>query len=146
MRKFKFRLARVLAWRQLQATLERARLEQLAVRRQALLEQRDVLRQESLDAAGALAQAGSHSSRQALDSCQTFARFVRSEEVRLAQALQSAQREIEVQQARVRQAEQASQLLKKLEGKRHGEWQSGAAKELEELASDVFLAAWPRRH
>lgn len=145
MKKFVFPLARVLAWRRAQATLERNRLEQIYTRQRALLERRDALRNESLQAGALAAQPGAHSTPGELTSLSNFALFARQEDVRLEQAARAMQQEIARQQGQVQQAEQRCRLLEKLEGQRLTDWQAGASKELEELASDVFLAKWPGR-
>lgn len=145
MQRFAFTLARVLAWRRAQATLERNRLEQIRTRQQGLVERRAALRQEHQASAEETARAGAKSERSGLALQESFARFARAEDQRLAHALAAVEQEIAAQQARVRDAEQASQLLEKLEGRRRDEWQAAAVKELEELASDVFLAQWPGR-
>ena len=145
MKKFEFRLARVLAWRRAQAALERNRLEQIAVRRAALLDRREALRLESRAAASALACPGAQSSRTELDVRESFSRFAHQEDARIHGEIQSVSRELDAQQVRVRAAEQASQLLEKLQDCRQAEWTAEAAKELEDLASDVFLAKWPGR-
>ena len=145
MKKFVFPLARVLAWRRTQATLERNRLEQIYTRRRLLLERRDALRCESLQAGALAAQPGAQSTPGELSSLSAFGRFARQEDVRLEQTAGAIEQEIARQQAQVQQAEQRCRLLEKLEGQSLVAWQAGAAKELEELASDVFLAQWPGR-
>jgi len=73
-----------------------------------------------------------------------FAAFAREEDLRMARALAALHGELEDQQWRVQQAEQRCRLLEKLEKKQLAGWEAEAAKELEELASDVFLARLSR--
>ncbi len=55
------------------------------------------------------------------------------------------QKELAAQQAALVEARRRCRLLERLKERRATEWRSAADRELEELASDSYLAQWARR-
>jgi hypothetical protein len=57
----------------------------------------------------------------------------------------ACQKELAARQAALMEARRQCRLLERLKDRRWAEWQSAAAKELDELAADSYLAQWARR-
>jgi flagellar export protein FliJ len=144
MKRFQFPLARVLAVRRAQANAELAHLERLQAQQSEREAEKESLARAAQANARALGERGATHPANHLQAVEQYAGFVRDESHRLSAAIVALQREIEDQTGRVREAEQRCRLLEKLETQQLAEWERAAAKELDELAADVFLAQWAR--
>jgi flagellar export protein FliJ len=136
---FRFRLARVLEWRRTElalaetrfrqqtaaiATLDRARatLDASAIR--AEMQVRDAPRIEGAD----------------LGALDGFRRHVARRRTALAASRAQAQRELDLLQAAMLEARRRFRLLERLRDRRFAEWKEAADRELEQLASESYLA------
>ncbi|HVX66552.1 MAG TPA: hypothetical protein VHA11_08120 [Bryobacteraceae bacterium] len=142
MQRFRFRLASVLKWRGLQLELEQSKLETLFAERnrcQAELARLEACRSE----ADRILTGPSIDSQQlaALDSHRAALKRSR-EKTRSSEA--DCERRIATQRAAVAEAERRVRLLERLQQRRREEWDLEAARELETLASETFLAKWVR--
>ena len=144
MTSFRFPLERVLAWRRTQlemaemllrrkrdavAEVDRARAEIQAEAVRAELQVRSQGRLEGRDLA-ALAEFRSHVGRV---------------EGRLAARRAEAGREAEALQSAMLEARRRCRLLERLRERRLEQWTEARDREIEELASESFLARWTRR-
>lgn len=142
MQRFHFRLASVLGWRTLQLELEEGKLEALFAerkRREAELtglgererEAERVLSLESIDG-------------QVLAALDAHRAGLRRSAARIQAACAECERHILAQRACVTEAQRKVKLLERLKECRLAEWQVQADRELETLASEMFLAKWVR--
>ena len=70
---------------------------------------------------------------------------VKVDEARIAQECVEAARELAVRQEAMLEARRRAKLLERLRERRLEEWEAARNRELEELASESFLAQWNRR-
>jgi flagellar export protein FliJ len=70
---------------------------------------------------------------------------VKSEEARIEGQRVEAAKEVAARQEAILQARRSAKLLERLRERRMEEWQAQHDRELDELASDSFLAQWNRR-
>jgi hypothetical protein len=143
MAQFQFRLARVLDWYQERCRLEENRLRILAElaaraesaialhRKEVLAHQTELFQSRNLHAFE-LAALGS------------FCRQAKKREVQLSEHWAKSKSALENQRKVVLAAQQRLQLLEKLHDRRLGEHRYQEARELEELASESYLAAFAR--
>lgn len=143
MRKFTFRLERLLQWRvherqreegRLQALfteLERLDTARLAVERNAESAEESVLRPDVLI-----------EERQAL-GC--YRRFVAGERARLLRLRAELETRIETQRSALVDAERKVEALSRLRDDKLAEWRSQLGKEEEDLVSELVVARWGRR-
>ena len=143
MQAFRFRLERVLQLRAKQLELEDARFKQAVAAVAELDRMMEHLRQSVKQAEGDLRQSTSLSGIElaALDSYRTGMRH-RQEQL-LAQR-QQRQSMVEHQRAVMMEARRRCRLLDRLKERRRGEWQSACDREVEDAASESFLAGWAR--
>jgi hypothetical protein len=139
MKRFEFRLQRVLDLRRQQCEIERVMLQKLTTLQQKLIAARLAVVEETEGAAMHVKGASSIYG----DDLRALALFERHSQRKLA-GLEKQQREtgqqIAQQQARVREAERNVKLLENLKSKRLTEWSAQSNQELEELAADAYLA------
>ncbi len=140
MKKFHFSLERVLAWRRIQSQLESAALTKLRSERDALQEQRRLLRQQQNEAR-AVCGAGRFSAAEMY----TLAAYQRRCE-QLDAAMQAQARALETritaQQQRVVEADRKVELLATLREQKHTIWEHEAAAAQEAFAAEAFLCRW----
>jgi flagellar biosynthesis chaperone FliJ len=141
---FEFPLHRVLDWRKTQLDLAEA-----AFRRQAealaAVERMAAALQAGARSATSAAKASRPLVGAALGSLDSYNRFVHLKEKELERRrAECAERAAEAERAML-EARRRTRLLEKLKEKRLGEWQAAGSRELEELASDSYLAQWNRR-
>ncbi len=143
MRRFHFRLQNVLEWRVVQLETEEAKLEQLFAERNRI----DAAR-ENLAAALAASEQSVQQARvieahelMALEAHREYAARMREQ---LLAARRDCEERIAKQRERVTNAERDVRLLEKLKERRLAEWHTAADKEMEALASEVYLAQWHR--
>lgn len=143
MTSFRFRLEKVLEWRRLQLEQEESSFRQQAAalavldRKIAELQASGVraelqVREWSPVAGADLAALGSYRSN------------VRQQQSRLAVQRQEYARQLAARQQSLLEAQRRCRLLERLHERRLREWREGLHRELQELASESYLARWNR--
>jgi hypothetical protein len=143
MAQFQFRLARVLGWYRERCRLEENRLRvlaELAARAESAI---DAHRKEVLAHQTELFQSPSLRAFE-LTALGSFCRQAKKREAQLSEHWKNSRNSLESQRKVVLAAQQRLQLLEKLHDRRLGEHQYQEARELEELASESYLAAFVR--
>jgi flagellar export protein FliJ len=142
-KKFAFRLERLLQWRTLEREQEEGRLQALfseleqldaalrALERNAESAEESVLRPDVLT-----------EERQALDR---YRRFVASEKRRLLSLRGELETRIEKQRLVLVEAERRVEALSRMRDDKKAEWRLELDKEQEDLVSELVLARWGRR-
>jgi hypothetical protein len=142
---FQFPLQRALDWRGTQLQLAEARVEQqlaaLAAIDQANAELESMGQRTEVEVRQFAGLAGGDLS--ALGSFR-LATKVRAKDLAAKRA--ECQKELAARQAVMLESRRRCRLLERLKERRLTEWKSAADKELDELASDSYLAQWARRH
>jgi hypothetical protein len=141
---FQFPLQKALDWRRAQlglaevrlqrqraalAGLDRARVELEAMGRRTEVEVRDYHPLAGCD----------------LSALGSFRLLVKVRERDLAAKRVECQKELAARQAALLEARRRCRLLERLKERRWAEWQLARDRDLEELASDSYLAQWTRR-
>jgi flagellar protein FliJ len=138
MQRFQFRLAGVLGWRALQLELEERKLEALvAERRQGEAEAERVAARRR-DAERLLASDSIEG--QELAALDAHRDSLARAAGRLRAAAAQRERRIAEQRARVLEADRRVRLLERLKERRLAAWEIEAARELDTLASETYLA------
>jgi hypothetical protein len=145
MKSFQFPLQKALDWRRAQlalaegrverqvaalAAIDQARTELAAMGHRADLEVRQLQPLEGGD----------------LSALGRFRLAIKVRGAELAAQRVECQKELAARQADLLEARRRCRLLDRLKERRWAEWQSARDRELEELASDSYLAQWARRH
>jgi flagellar export protein FliJ len=141
MKRFEFRLSRVLDLRRKQAELHRTRLLSLLAGMKALDAEKESLEKTVVEARRSLRSAPLTGND--LISLSHYETHIRRRCAALSAKKIEAEKQLKIEQHHTREAERKVKLLEKLETKRRGEWQSEANKELDRLAADAYLS---RRH
>jgi len=143
MNSFRFPLQKVLDWRQTQLELEEARFKQQLAALAALDAEH-----AALEAAGIKAEiqvrdwsALDGSDLAALGS---FRLRVKQKEEQNDIRRRECRSHLEAQQSAMLEARRRCRLLERLKDRRRAEWQSAQDRELEQLASESFLAKWAK--
>jgi hypothetical protein len=143
MNPFRFRLEKVLEWRRLQLEQEEARFR----RQSALLAEIDRSRAD-LEAAGVHTEAQVRQwnpvEGRDLAALGAYRVEIRRQQDRMAEARREAVRQLADQQQKLLEAQRRCRLLERLKERRLAEWREGFDRELQELASESFLARWNR--
>jgi flagellar export protein FliJ len=144
MKRFEFRLQKVLEWREKQLELEDARFKQQAAGIATLDQARAGLESAGLQAEMHLRSSASVSG-QDLSALAGFRQhiLVRSREIATQRA--EAQKQLDAQQKVMLEARRRCRLLGRLKERRLSEWQAACDREVEALASESFLARWAGR-
>jgi flagellar export protein FliJ len=143
MRQFRFRLDRVLEWRRKKCRIEETRLaaclglvlaaerkiERLQAERTSI--ERELLGRAAIPAADLL-------------NLGRYRLRANKEELELTEERRQRMLAAADQRARVQQAQQRVRLLEKLREREFAEYASAAARELDALAADAYLARWPQ--
>ena len=143
MTSFRFPLQKVLDWRGTQLELEEIRFKQrlLAVadldRTRAELEAAGMKAETEVRDWGSLAGGD-------LAALGSFRLDVKQKESEIAARRVTCQQSLETQQRIMLEARRGCRLLERLKTRRLAEWTSARDHELEELASESFLAKWGR--
>jgi hypothetical protein len=140
---FQFRLAKVLDWYQERCRLEENRLRvlaELAVRAESAI---DLHRKEVLAHQTELFQSPNLRAFE-LTALGSFCRQAKKREAQLSEHWKNCKKSLENQRKVVLAAQQRLQLIEKLHDRRLGEHQYQEAHELEELASESYLASFAR--
>jgi len=144
MNAFRFPLQKALDLRRMQLDQEQAKFKQEAETVAALDRQRAESEASGIRAEIDVRQWGlvDGSDLRALDR---FRLRVKADGGRIAQQRVAAARALEAQQEAMLQARRRAKLLERLRERRLAEWERAHNRELEELASESFLAQWNRR-
>ncbi|MGQ9633804.1 MAG: hypothetical protein ACUVXB_06110 [Bryobacteraceae bacterium] len=141
MRKFQFRLERVLGWRKTQLELEEYRLRQLSAELEAIerhkarlatdrtLTERRLLALPQIDG-------------QELAAHSAYLAALQRQEKQMEVRRQQQQRLIEAQHQRVTEARRQCRLLERLKARAWSAWQAEYDREIETLATEAHLARW----
>ena len=143
MKRFEFSLARVLEFRRRQLELEESKIEALNAERAALDGESARLAAEEERTRGALMVTGSVEAGE-LVAADLYLRHLAEERKRQREKLADWSTRLRKQQDAVLEARRRLRLLEKLEEKKFREWQTEVDRELENLASELFLARWKR--
>lgn len=139
MKRFEFRLGRVLDFRREQAELERSRLESLLAQVLRIDQETNSLQSEAADARDQVARSASVSGEE-LSALSAFERHIRNRTTLLDQVRQETQLQVRRQQAIVVEAERKVKLLLKLRQRKLTSWTLEEQKELEVLAAESYLS------
>jgi hypothetical protein len=141
MKRFTFRLDRVLDWRNTQARIEESKLERLYMARRAI-----DAREAGLDAARARSEtallAGGKAMGQELAALDAFRRHVIAERSRLQQARRECGKQIAAQMLLVIAKRRDVKLLEKIKQQRLDGWTADLGREIDQQADEAFLAKW----
>jgi hypothetical protein len=144
MKSFQFPLQKALDWRRTELGLAEARLQQQL----AALAELDRARAE-LEALGTRTETEVRAFNPLAGSDLTalggFRLQIKVRDKEIAGRRVECQRELAARQAGLLEARRRCRLLERLKERRWTEWQSARDRELEELASDSYLAQWNRR-
>ena len=143
MARFPFSLDKVLRWRTVELTGEEAKLKALVqgqLHLQSLLAEVSAERSKLISSLGTMPDLRGSDLR-TLTACGL--RLRRNAE-NLAQQLLKCGRELAKQRKKYSEAKRRVRLLEELRDRRLQEWKSEEAAQLEELASESFLANWNR--
>ncbi|MBZ5591186.1 MAG: hypothetical protein LAP39_03050 [Acidobacteriia bacterium] len=143
MRNFRFSLERILSWRRLELQAEEARLAVLFAERSRLDAARTEIRAARESAASRLWAAGTVDGSE-LESLQGYRQRLEKKMVAMDRRRAQSAEQIALEQVRVVDAHRRVRLLEKLRGRRLEEWRTAGQRELENFASEAFLARWHR--
>jgi flagellar protein FliJ len=141
MKAFRFPLQKALDLRMRQLELEEAKLQQAAAALAAVDRERESLLKGRADAE-ALVRAGKAVPGEDLAALGAFRLHTDAEAKRIAQRRAQSEGAMEEQRKIMLEARRKLRLLEKLRERRYAEWSASAAKELEEMASESYLARW----
>jgi hypothetical protein len=138
MKRFEFRLERVVAWREEQLDVEECRLHQFQAELRNLEARRAALESEEATSAGALVRAAALTAED-LHREDQFRRYAARQRELIAAQKTATERKINEQRARVLEARKNLELLKRLRAKRLATWTADFARELEQQAAEAHL-------
>ena len=138
MKRFEFSLGRVLDLRRQQASVEQARLQALLRTFQQLHALKAALNKQLADSRNSLQT--SPTTGEDLRLFVEFDRHIHARCARIDRDIQLVHRQVQEQRIKTQNADRQVKLLEKLKGKKLAEWTHLHDKELEELASDSYLA------
>ncbi len=143
MNAFRFRLEKVLDWRRTELEMEEGKYK----RERAAISELDRQRAE-WEASGIRAEfevrKWSEVSGADLAALGNFRKQVKIKEAEIAQKRAERLRALAQREAAMMEARRRCRLLERLKERRRSEWSKLADRELEELASESFLARWNR--
>ncbi len=144
MKSFHFRLEKVLEWRRTQLELEENNFRKQV----AALAELDRQAAE-IEAAGkrseSIVRAWNPVAGSELEALDRFRLHVKNRELEMQVPREEARRRLAAQQQVMLEARRRLRLLEKLKERRLAEWRAECNKELEEMASESFLARWTGR-
>ena len=143
MRNFRFSLEKILSWRRAELHAEEARLAVLFTERSRLDARRAAICDVRESAARQLLAAGPVDGSE-LESLQGYRRRLEKELIAMDRRRAQSAEQIALQQARVVDAHRRARLLEKLRARRLEEWRTEWQREVENFASEAFLARWHR--
>jgi hypothetical protein len=143
MNSFRFPLQKVLDWRHTQLELEEARFKQQLAALAALDRER-----AGWEAAGIKAEIQVRDwtplAGRDLTALGNFRLNVKQRESEIDTRRLECRKSLEAQQGAMMEARRRCRLLERLQNRKRAEWQSARDHELEQLASESFLAKWGR--
>lgn len=137
MKRFEFRLERILEYRQIQATLAQKELERLHNVRRTMLDRLAENLQE-ISASWSSSCAGDVVDVATLDAASRYRDVLRKDEARLKSQISEADRKIQAQRKNVVEADRRCRLLEKLKERRKKEWQLAIDREFELIAAETY--------
>jgi hypothetical protein len=144
MKSFQFPLDKALHWRRTQLELAEVRLQQqlavLAGLDRARVELGALARRTEVEVRGFRPLGGSD-----LGALGSFRLLVKVQDRQLSARRVECEKELALRQTAMREARSRCRLLERLRERRQAEWQKECDRELEELASDSYLAQWARK-
>jgi flagellar export protein FliJ len=144
MTRFQFRLQRVLEWREKQLELEDLRFKRQMAEIASLDRSRTELQSAGLQAELQLRSSAVVCGRD-LSALAGYRRFVQMRGREIAAQRAQAQKRLEAQQTVMLEARRRCRLMERLKERRLAEWQAACDRELDQLASESYLALWARR-
>jgi flagellar export protein FliJ len=138
MKRFEFRLHRVLDLRRQQAEVHRHRLQTLISKLKELEIERAALETKVAEARSSVK--GAPVTGNDLVSLAHYEAHIRRHCGRIAEKRIELEKQLEAERNKAREIERKVKLLEKLESKRRAEWESEANKELETLSADSYLS------
>ena len=144
MKSFRFPLQKPLEWRQVQLQLEESRMKQLTAGLRRLDAARAELEAALNRAEREVIQAGSVDGTEtaALDGYRSHAR---KSAVALLRSRREQEQRIAVQHRNLLEARRRVRILEKFRDRQLAEWKSELNREVENFASEAYLAQWNRR-
>jgi hypothetical protein len=141
---FRFSLEKALEWRRKQLELEEVRYKQRMAAVAELDGARAALAAEGIRAEAEVRQWSEIVGRD-LAALGSFRLDIKKREGEIGLRRVECLREAAAQQTIMLEARRRARLLERLKERRRAEWQSAEDRELENLASESFLAQWARR-
>jgi flagellar export protein FliJ len=143
MKKYSFPLSRVMAWRQTQVQLEQAKLERLHAELHGLENRIATLRNDvqASHRAVVLSRAATGAELAALDA---FRRSAAAQCGHLETAVVGCRQRIAAQMNAITQRRREARLLERLQERKFTAWTADYAKEIDQQADELFLAALGR--
>lgn len=138
MKRFEFRLHRVLALRRQQAEVQRGRVSAVLAALKTLDADKAALEADITHSRNSIR--SGHTTGDDLVSLARYEAHVRRRCAAIAKKRIELEQHLKAEQLKAREAERKVKLLEKLEAKRRAEWDSEASKELESLAADAHLS------
>jgi flagellar export protein FliJ len=136
--KFVFPLDRVLAFRRLQADIERAALEKLAGERQKIVAQiAEVERQAELTVRDAATRSGLTIVVEELTAREGYLEHLRRLGAEMSRVLAAKDAEVARQRQILMEAERRCRLIEKLRERKMEEWEADLERRYEEMAADA---------
>lgn len=137
MKKFQYRLQKVLEYRKMQADVEEGKL---AARRRELELLRG--RRAEMEEAWLAVRGGVHADPMERAALSSYRQDYEVRRRKLEQDMHQKAQEVDAQLGVYVRAKQKSEVLEKVKLKQHDDWEKAFQKELDELAMDSFLSRW----
>lgn len=142
MKRFEFRLDRVLEWKTVVAQQEQAALDSLHQEKQEITQSLQNLNDRINDLSESSYSAESAQELAYAASARSALLRDRSRTENLSDACDN---KIAAQQEKYRSADTERRLVGKLKERSYGEWSAEVSREMEATASDLYLGGWNRR-
>jgi hypothetical protein len=142
-KRFSFRLDRILAWRRLQRDEEELSLQKLLGERDLLASKEIAIREEREKSEHALAHA-LHFDAQFVATLPYWQQRIKALLAQTAADVVKIEARVTEQRTKLREAERKVQLLERLRGQRLEDWKSEVSREEEAFAAETFLARGAR--
>src|SRR5271157_4849217 len=140
---FRFRLQRVLEWRRTQLEIEQARYKQRVAAVAALDQARAEMEASGIQAEVQVRQWSPVAGRD-LAALGEFRSAVRRKEKAIAARRVESSQAADAQLAVMLEAQRRCRLLERLKERRLAEWRAAAGRDLEQIATESYLARWTR--
>jgi hypothetical protein len=141
MKRFIFRLESAMAYRKKRMETEQARMEDLEQQRRGLVRNTEEVQKQWQEAQDLVLQAASVETVD-LAALDNFHHATEQRKARLASEIRQLQERLNLQRRQLIEATREFRLLEKLKARREREWSEEMNKELENEASDFYLARW----